>query len=728
MEVAVIRSQMRELSSDLRNIVHTLSVPLSFHEKWDMRTIDARLLSIITQSSSFVNSTKNFKPEDLKMVDSIIQQLNDKRVQSDKIAIEAVQKSEVFTHQIEQQKKEFKKTMEKVNNDYNVQRKSEVNRHKNEMDTIQSDIDRLNSTFEAKLNAEVGKCIIEKDKFQTEFNELSEKYQTMKNNLEGQLHDYDSKVEQYTKELKEMEENNAKLLVELETDYQKRIVEAEEKFAKRSKQLMDEAEDLKKKMDNFDSNSNNNDLHSIKEKLDRLNEEHEIKAQKILEEKKKELAENIENLINENAKEEMDLRQEIAKNKSENKIRKENMRQKLASLKEQATAQESLNAEKIKVTKLKADQVVSDLDSKRQKLILDQKSVIDLTKKRYLNDLKQQQKKSDATMSQSRQKLAQLQNEFEMQKKRLEAEVTALIRKRNRLQLDLKAINETGSVKNSLGYFDFVKEQVVDIQPNPSYSNKITTVNGMVNKFQTCNKKSNKKLVEMRELKMKCDQELKQEKQRLLVQLEKTKTQLNNAIDGVRLLKIRKDELLNKQRMQDTIEGTQLKKQESELKAKLLNQKEIIRQLKEELQKIRVDDSKRKQLSIIQALQKSEVKELQKQIDEFDEKVVETIENKQKELNEDLIREKEKSGEVIKKMINRLDEAFQELKKVKEVYESEAIKEQQRWMELRNDIAESNLKILANDQTKGKSRPPSSAATSSKGTPVASPLPSLRRI
>lgn len=720
-EVASIKTTINEINRDLCNVIHSLSTQECQPQERILRSIDAQLLTILSKSIQYVKTMKHVKKLDSEMIASLLAQYKNCNIQINEISKEILIKEKSFLENIEKIKENFQQKYEKIVQEFKRLKNEEILKHHEIMKLTQEEINRLNSTFEVTLSERINKCLAEKDQFQSEFELVNKKYLEMKNRFENELKEAEETESRMNSKLKELELDHKNNLLKLEKENQAALNEKESDFRTSYDSLLKKTENLKSKMNSFDL-LHNNDLILLKEKVETLNLKKKSEIEKYLSTKQAELSLSEKNIMEKNATEEFKLKESMIKLKSENQIKIENIKQKLAETKEQVAAINSINAEKLKVVNTKAQKEVAELNSTRNKLIYDQKQIIELTKKKYLNDFKQQQKRGEAGMMQSKQRLQQLQADFENQKKRLEGEIIVLIKKRNRLQLDLQNLNASGGINQSSVGFEFFSSEPTEVLPGTESAGdeKITTINQMINKFQTYDKTVKDQMVEIKSMAVKNETEIKSEKQKLISTLERTKKQLNTVADEVRLLKIRQKELINKQTMQEAIKNAELIKNENELKLKIQNQMEMIRQLKEELQKIRTDDKKKPELIQIQADHRKEMKIMHDQIDHFNNDCKNQIEMKVKEMDDKVLQEKERSTDIVMKMLDRIKEALNQLSEAKRAYEDASLQDQQRWMKLRKEIIDTNMTILGRDYSQNECKKSFSSLSKSMARPSSS--------
>jgi hypothetical protein len=239
-----------------------------------------------------------------------------------------------------------------------------------------------------------------------------------------------------------------------------------------------------------------------------------------------------------------------------------------------------------------------------------------------------------------------------------------------------------------------------------------------VSRFQAHEETVKKSIEEIQERKSQREADLKSERQRMVVRLEREKKAVDALENEVRMLRIRKDELLGVQRVAEAQRRAARKKNEADLQAQISLQRDAIQQFQVEIQKLRIKETDRKLLAPLQAQHRNEVSDIQARIDSFDEPVLGMLADKVKEYDGLLAQDRQRSKELVAKAFMRLEELFKDTASLKGQVEHFAAKEQIKWQNLRRDIAESNVKI-ANAFVKRNSRPTSAHR-------VTSPLPKLR--
>jgi DNA repair exonuclease SbcCD ATPase subunit len=331
-------------------------------------------------------------------------------------------------------------------------------------------------------------------------------------------------------------------------------------------------------------------------------------------------------------------------------------------------------------------------------------------------ELKTQQKRAEENLTMLRRRLQQVSQQFEQEKKQLEGEITGLIRARAKLRAQVSSANEEA--------LDFQRPAViVSIKPDDSKADAVRSVRGMMGRFQQTDDGMKQRMNELKDQKMKYDSELKLEKQRLVLQLEKEHKTLNSLDDETRLLKIRRDELVARLRVTDSHKKSEQKKAEADLQSQILLQRDAICEFHEEIEKLRVDEEGQRGLRELQNRHNNEMVEMHSKIDTFEDAISQMISDKVKGFETTIAEEREKSKALIQRAYSRLDEMLRQLAAIKAEMEKETMKERKRWGTLRRDLADSNLK-MANWLVKSDSRPSSGA---SGRWPQLSPLPKLGR-
>lgn len=715
-----IKLQIKEINLKLKNFIRSFSIPQSAPSAYDLRSIDANLFSLFVQSSLFLNSLKQIKNENNDLINTITFQLKDCKTKSNKITDEIVRRTTDFTKEITRMKEKYNKEMKNINKEHNAIKSSENQRHMHEMETFQSEIDQLNSSYEKNLSDSISKCIEERDKFNNEYNVLNNQFKEIKIRLENDLLVSENTVKQISNELKQMEEQNAEQLKSLESSYQEKLSNTELNFKEVLSRITKDTSALKLQIQQFNS-THNNDLDQLREQLKELNTKNDNEVLQIVDAKKKENLEKERNLFNTFTEEESEYKKTILLKKSESLTLKNSLKQKLSSLKEQVAAQDAINDKKLKATNFKADQEISEKEAKLKKLIVDQKNVIEITKKRYLEDIKQEHKRNENDLSLFRQKILKQQIEFDSQKKKLEKEVLDNIKIRNKIQMELSNA-KNGKPSNSFNFFDIISFSIADIIPHSksSYDKKFTSISEMTQLFQHIDKMSQKKFNELKEFEMKKEVE----NQKFITQFEKVKNQLNSVHDEVQLLKHQKEELLKEKEEIERMNEIELTKNEKKLREKISNQREVIFQLHFEIQKISIDLSDKENFNELRNQHHLKLKQIQDQIDIFNNSKIEKIQEKNKKMNERFLNEKQKLVEEKNKILNEIYESLLILKEIKSNYKDESLKEFEKWSKMRKEINDTNVDLYSKSN---KRQRPFSSISLGKNESVKPSLPRLKK-
>lgn len=698
-----------EIARDLISFVHDIGNTGEKEKVKVLRSADRRIGKLIDAAAESADDEFTLAESGEKSADFFLVEMARIEEKAKLFGNDAVDRSSKFSNEILVLMEKFNGNVDTAAVKYKQERDEERARHASEMARVQGSLDDLDASFSEKLQVLIAKCTEDHSGFQVEYDEVSGKWTAMKNELEKRLGESEESVCSLEKTIKEMEEVNVGTLAKLKDEYETTIEQETGTFLAELKEAEQANQKVNEEIESF-RGDRNTDRIVLRRKIERIRNKNSDEIQEKVQERQKEIEERINEMNEVNREKEMRLADDLQRMRDSNTQKLETMRTGLEQLKERARESEASNAERLKVARLHANQSITELDAKIRKINTDQQGVLDLTRKRYLIDLKGYQRQAEQTMWKTRQRLTQLQQQFDQQKKQLESEITVLIRVRNRLRLEMDG---TWSGQGRFGAInlDFDKERIVsNLAPtDDNDSGAVWTVNGMVQRFKKVDKRLEEKMIEFRELKNKCEGETRVETERINTVLEKEKARSMSLEDDIRLLRIRKAELETKVKTQTTLMATELRRIESESITKVAVQRDSVRQFHEEIQKIGIDESNKKELAAIHALHRNELKELEAKIEQFDEIAEAAVDKATREFEARMASDREKTRQLISTANNRLDDAIHRLLEIKVAFEDSASRDQVKWRDLRKDIVKTNMQVvtLLEQKEDGCSRPAS---------------------
>jgi hypothetical protein len=332
------------------------------------------------------------------------------------------------------------------------------------------------------------------------------------------------------------------------------------------------------------------------------------------------------------------------------------------------------------------------------------------------------------------QKLQQMRLESETTRKRLENEVVALKRAKGKYEDGVKKAlaqqGETAAAQGAKTKSTPVLSQgnsvVADITPQvlgrtPEVDQEIQA---RIAKFTDAGKMELASLTKALEA---VEQQFSAEEQRVQLAMQKIRRER----DFLQREKARNQQRLRE--MQTALEDLSAPRireaadLEAQLQAKIAAQHAIILQLKDELQQRNAEGVKRVDISVIWAEHEEELKQLKAELAKLEAENAARVEA-MKRSYEALIEEDQKNAdEVVRELTERYNAVMEDIQRTREGFKEQAVKDHQRWMATRKEMADSNNRIMGNVPSRDGSRGSASGARLSAVGNRTSPLPVLKR-
>lgn len=693
--ISPIRLEICDVIGDYRQIVHTLSYRLSFSQADNIEALGNHTDRIMK------NARKMIKPK--QVIDQVSEEqarkyipiLTNQNNEVQRLNNEMEKRNQIFNASMRENKKYFDRQLKYLYDEYNSKKIAEIKRYKTKMEKLQDECDRLQTTFDSYLASQIGNCIEEKNSYIARYNQLKEDFDKMKMDFETNLTVTDMKVERLSKQLKEMEEENAKQLTHLmEMGNQK----AEELGAKHTKSILEKTATNKKMKEDFVSQSveHKEKIAAIQKQIYDMRNARALELQKMIDEKQKELDNQIKEMKDEHIKVEDELSNRFDQQKATNEVTIKSLQALLDALKKQAL-ESAINYKKtLEDTKRLSQKALDEKNEKLTDLVKNQRGQIEKMKEKQKKEIAEHLKQNEIIVEQLEQKLIKVVNEFDQLQLDLQNEVNTLIRQKAQLEDNYgpSAVSlKSRSSKATLQMRTVVVGSFAPKQPG-SMNGKCLTTEDMVSRFNRFDQISHQRSTEFRDIKLKKEGEKKNLKTNLKQDIAQENMKTTSLLDEVRNLKNRLFDL--RQKIQNELENNRKKDRftNNNLKNKVTMQNDTIRQLNEEIQRMQVDDHKKVQLSLEQAEHRNKLKEIQKRVDTYESDKDRIEYDHVNELEEKLKETQDQSKAMIKEAADKLEDALDQYIKIKILFEERSMKDKEKWMELRTDIAESNLKVV----------------------------------
>ncbi|OHT00081.1 hypothetical protein TRFO_33321 [Tritrichomonas foetus] len=701
-----IRVRLYDICGDYRQIVHSISRASALPQKRNLEYLDDQTARVIQNATKFLKPKQTIDPVSEQQARScfpIFTKLNDEAIY---IKDELEKRVLTFNASLNENKNIFKQTANQLFEKYKIDRNNEIKRSKMRTQELKYEIQDLLESFDARLATRVGRCIDEKNEFKQKSEKLTTDFASMKSKLTAAVEVSKRKVIRLTDELKNLEDSNTQLLKSLEADYAAKIKLAEDENAHRISDLETTNSTLKSTLKESKENISSKLTeirNTIKQKTKKSEEdlEGQIKA------RQDEFEKQLQEIQSSQSTTEQTLLKNYEQQRETNNSTLQSLRSLLATLNEQTKVSDEKISEKLKAVQKEHNSRIGTKDEELNILFDKQHNEVETCRKANEERIKQEAEKNEQMCSQIERELINIAHAYEEEQLQLENEVNALIRAKNELESQYEG--EKKEQIEKVG-FQVQRSTVANLSPqdNGAGDDRFLSPADMAQRFQRFDAVSHQRQIELRDVKLRRKNELiaaKKESSELLQQENARNVAISDEITSktIRCEKIEK-QILEIERKQKN----EQKKLYKDKKSKVAMQKDAARQCKEELMRLQVDDLKKVQLSLDQAEHREKVNRLHTEISSFKENASNSLYEVQKKMEIEVKSQRIINEQRIKNAQERLDGALYELANTKENFESESVKEQQKWSELRIDIANSNMKVIQSINTTPNSRPGSS--------------------
>lgn len=707
-EFQTISNQIAVLTSSLKDSIKQMSSANSKLENESKLKNDPSFHSLIEDASNLFSAPVDFRPlitqKYKKQQDQITKLLN----QLTRFVNDIEAHSKKFEENVEEEKRKFNRSINNLANNYYDQREMHTSNHEAQISNLEDAIYELKANYEAKLSDGLKKVAAEKQLLKKLYKTVQKNYNDLKPGLESNLPETNSQV--YT----DNEDN--------------------EKDLNKNKNDINDNDNNNYNDDNDNDNNNYNDATGSSEVKTRaymgdiLNKIDEIEE---VEQENKKLADQIQAM----------------KLKNETEI---------AQLKNQLTQIETNTESKLNGA-LKANQEKYDNDFEA---IKSKYAQIESELIKKLNALKKEQSATNNNLKTELSKVKAMSNscKVKISKKIKEAEIISES-KINQKKLELQNLK----AEHSKAVEEFLKENKSEAgqiypenafnsssstnsRPSSSIRRKLSQSKKKVSQPQTpqpanlprrpmqSNKEDDK--IDSSDTKslMEKINESENESMQKIAQYSELKNNLRikiaeeDAATSNQLSEIEKETEIAQSELNDLLKNLEELQQSLSASMSITNssneiekqQKDEINSKKDEINRRRVAVNKRKALQAVQSLHHQEIDKIDEDIQNIIFNSVSQIQQK----SENLLDEQKKTNETLTESSTKLEAVLKELKEIKIDEEEVAIKERQKWGEIRSSIANSTIDLYNQSKNKNTSRP-----TSSQSRPIvsSSKLPPLQK-
>ena len=505
--------------------------------------------------------------------------------------------------------------------------------------------------------------------------------------------------------MKELEESNAVFLRNIESDYSNQMKSAQQKVSEKIHELEKTNETLKAELKEKTA-KHDAQINEIQAKIDEKTKESEQDLETKIKNKQNELDSKLNDYEEAQKRIEDELMKKYNEQKSMNSKTIENLQSILTSLNNQINEIESTSSKKLEIIQEQNEKRVKEKEREIQSFFADQKREIDDLRHKYEAEIQFNSKRNDQLYSKIEKELIDCANNLHKNKMFLESQLNNLILTKN--ELEQKIFEKTKPIEK----FSFQNTTIADItsQENSVSNNNLSNIEVISQRFERFDSISNQKLLELRDLKLSKKNELtnyKKESNDLIQHEEGISIAISDEINS-KTLRFEKNQAKIKELLK--LHENEEKKLRKEFKTKIKMQKDVIRQCNEELQRLKIDDLKKAQLSLCQADHRENVKKLMDEINTLKNQLKIDVDNIQEKMEIEIKTERFENQKRIVEAQDKLTDVLKKLSIKKLNCIDDCEKDQQKWSELRSDIANSNLKILSSLVSKSNmnSRPSSS--------------------
>ncbi|OHT16845.1 hypothetical protein TRFO_41535 [Tritrichomonas foetus] len=733
-DVIVINKQnLTSIKDELDNITKELLQPSQFLQSNDESTLNSEIGSVFHEASTILKGADLDIEIAQQDFDSPISFLNFSKLQLERLNTEIERRIRLFDKSLLVARQICNDRVEKIQMEYKNRIDGMRTKNKAEEKKLNEQLLQIQQSFETRLHTQIAKYLRERNSIESQLSKLKTEFNLTETTLTTSLAASQMRSQLLEKQRDMLKETNSQVssTISDKFDQQMRALQSKHQSKIQAIEIDNNrlSAELKLTKENFSS-----DLKKFSSDLENIEVSHAnhieslINQEKLAFEKKKRKINSKHHQIVDDLKHEL----EIERISSENEIQ---------LLKTEIEIQEQF----LKDSDKRYNDSIDDIESKKCSRMSEIDYEMRLLAKIQTKTLKQLAQKHELDLEQEAhdairarqdldQKIIQTQRDAELTRKKLESQITALTRAKDRFEEEIKVAltteqkhhNTTNTKKQTtLKSSGHIVELTVLPQKLSQKPEIEKTLQDHITKF------TNASDYEIAAIEMVFDavkSQAETEKQRFMLKIEETQQDiisLNSEKEEIKaeIAKIEAD-LSNSHSF--AIKEQQLRI--SELQKQIEAQESTIIQLKDDLQSKRADGVKKVDISVIQDENESEIKKMKNIFEKMKTNLNLKLHEIEVHHENEISKEQMKTQDIIDSYRQRLQEINNETKRTKEEFEVKFHKNFQEWSETRKEI-EMSLKQLGKTPpvSRSGSRPGSSASALPSLSPGHSPLPRLRK-
>lgn len=703
--VKEILQDVSSTMSDYRQVVDNIAFQRPYSNKGNMTILENRVKKLFERSAELIKPKTIIDKRSEMEAEMSLPEFEKLKEEVDHIIEELGKRTKSFSATIQQNKIAFDSQCEAMETDYKSQQEEENNRHDEAIKKMQTEIKYIETTVDTVVRNEVGKIINENQMKQNAYNELLKSFNRMKKNLETQLNQTDEEVSGLNSVIKEMEKKNTSQMEDLEKGYRENITAKTIEFETKKNELVQKNKVLQNEIAEQIAN-HQLDTQANRDKLLTYAKENELIIKREIDAETKRFNDQYQQTSDKFFIEVTEAKKQTEEARKANSAMIQRLTDELNTLKNEISTMDIKREEQVRKVRKETEQQIADKEAELKQLQSDNKKAIEQERQRMSRSLVDLQKRHAEQNKDLETQLIEASNQAEISKKQLEGEVLSLIRQKARLEQEFQEMNESKkntsrSERNTSRKpkMSIVTSEGASVAPLPREEGDVRTIGEMTDKFDAVDAEARAKSGLLIDAKKKSTEKLKKGR----VQAEQANVDLTRRRDSLRGDVVQLTEKLkaaeSKAKAAENGAKTRQKLEEASLRSKVNMQKDAIANLREELQKLRVDTSDADILNKLQADYKAKIQKVRNEIELETERGETMVMAMRDEFEADMRHVKEGLNSSITDARTKLDGLLQQLASAHSENASECEKDAEKWSELRVDIAQKSTRMVVSVTT-----------------------------
>ena len=676
MDLSEISNQIESISALIKTEIKSI-----FNGKASNQSKSDNFDNFVDQTSSILVSKNDINNIILSKYKEQYDQISQIQSQVDRISKEINDKTKLFNQKIDEEKRKFNRNINNITNGYFEQKQMHYTNHENQMNDLEDQIYELKEAYDGRLTGDLERVVDEKRMLSKVYQSYQKEYDEIKMGIENSLKDIclSDESSSFRDDLDSLEIKLRDIYSEFSDDQLDEI----EKLDEENKELQNQIDNLKAKYDP--------EIEELNKKKQAVISEIKAQVNSALQKNQQKYDSEFENIKLHYSNIEEDLINQLNSLKKERATINDTLKNELQQLKTHLASCDARSNKKIRIAKLTASSKIQEKDDEIQRQIDENNKQLDELKQS--NRIEIDQLIQNANNNESKSQNGKVSEPIKVSEPK-----------------PLKSINSPRRSKNLNATLNSLPTHSndLDINNNKEQSKRIMET------IDRAEMESRQYTSNYYELKQKLENDINEDKSNVLSQISSVEKALKTAqLEFNELMKKynEKKALINQSYTQDS-------PQESESLNSNFNK------LKNELDRLRVEVTKRRLLSSLQAKHQQEMESIDNDMNAIEKETMYALQEKEEEMSEQLINERAKTKEVLHNASNKLISVLKELAIAKAAIEETSLSEKNQWKDIRNDI--SNSASIASYKAKASTRSTSSVATA---PPILSPnnLPPLQK-